>query len=76
MQLKINPSKRHKYDRTGGPATFKVNALEMIVNGQSATFVALALSIDEALIYKWKQRTKGWTPRGKKNITLRAKLRI
>lgn len=31
----------------------------MIANGQSVAYVAQALGISEALIYKWKQRTKG-----------------
>lgn len=48
MQPKNNSSNRRKYD-----ATFK------IANGQSVAYVARALGISEALIYKWKQRTKG-----------------
>lgn len=31
----------------------------MIINGQSVAYVSQALGISEALIYKWKQRTKG-----------------
>ena len=31
----------------------------MIANGQSVAYVAQALGISEALIYKWKQRNKG-----------------
>ena len=31
----------------------------MITNGQSVAYVSQALGISEALIYKWKQRTKG-----------------
>lgn len=30
----------------------------MIANGQSVAYVAQALGISEAVIYKWKQRTK------------------
>jgi transposase len=31
----------------------------MIANGQTVAYVAQALGISEALIYKWKQRTQG-----------------
>ena len=54
MQPKNKPIKRRKYD-----ATFKADVLKMIANGQSVAYVAQALGISEALIYKWKQRTKG-----------------
>ncbi|QJW90834.1 transposase [Spirosoma taeanense] len=54
MQLKNKPINRRKYD-----ATFKADVLKMIANGQSVAYVAQALGISEALIYKWKQRTKG-----------------
>lgn len=54
MQPKNKPLKRRKYD-----ATFKADVLKMIANGQSVPYVAQALGISEALIYKWKQRTKG-----------------
>ncbi|UHG94984.1 transposase [Spirosoma oryzicola] len=54
MQPKNKPLKRRKYD-----ATFKADVLKMIANGQSVTYVAQALGISEALIYKWKQRTNG-----------------
>ncbi|MGA0558322.1 transposase [Larkinella sp. VNQ87] len=51
MQPKNNSVKRRKYD-----ASFKADVLKMITNGQSVTYVAQALGISEALIYKWKQR--------------------
>ncbi|GAB3960292.1 hypothetical protein GCM10028805_57630 [Spirosoma harenae] len=51
MQPKNKPLKRRKYDRTGGPATFKADVLKMIANGQSVPYVAQALGISEALIY-------------------------
>lgn len=54
MQPKNKPLKRRKYD-----TTFKADVLKMIDNGQSVTYVAQALGISEALIYKWKQRNKG-----------------
>lgn len=54
MQPKNKPLKRRKYD-----TTFKTDVLKMIANGQSVAYVAQALGISEALIYKWKQRTKG-----------------
>lgn len=54
MQPKNKPLKRRKYD-----ATFKADVLKMIASGQSVAYVAQALGISEALIYKWKQRTKG-----------------
>ena len=54
MQPKNKPLKRRKYD-----ATFKADVLKMIANGQSVPYVAQALGISEALIYKWKQRNKG-----------------
>jgi len=54
MQPKNQPLKRRKYD-----ATFKADVLKMVTNGQSVAYVAQALGISEALIYKWKQRTKG-----------------
>ncbi|MFC5413195.1 transposase [Larkinella bovis] len=54
MQPKNTPLKRRKYD-----ATFKADVLKMIANGQSVPYVAQALGISEALIYKWKQRSKG-----------------
>ena len=57
MQPQNKPLRRRKYDRTGGPATFKADVLKMIANGQSVA--AQALGISEALIYKWKQRNKG-----------------
>ena len=41
------------------PANFKADVLKMVTNGQSVPYVAQALGISEALIYKWKQRTKG-----------------
>lgn len=50
----IQSSNRRKYD-----ATFKADVIKMIANGQSVAYVAQALGISEALIYKWKQRTKG-----------------
>jgi len=54
MQPKNQPLRRRKYD-----ATFKADVLKMIDNGQSVPYVAQALGISEALIYKWKQRNKG-----------------
>jgi len=51
MQPKNKSSNRRKYD-----ATFKADVLKMITNGQSVAYVAQALGISEALIYKWKQR--------------------
>jgi transposase-like protein len=51
MQLKNNPLKRRKYDRTGGPAHFKADVLKMIANGQSVAYVAQALGLSEALVY-------------------------
>ncbi|MVM33186.1 transposase [Spirosoma sp. HMF4905] len=54
MQPKNKPVKRRKYD-----ATFKADVLKMIANGQSVAYIAQALGISEALIYKWKQRNKG-----------------
>lgn len=54
MQPKNKPLKRRKYD-----TTFKADVLKMIANGQSVAYVAQALGISEALIYKWKQRHKG-----------------
>ncbi|UFH57742.1 transposase [Spirosoma sp. KNUC1025] len=54
MQPKNQPLKRRKYD-----AIFKADELKMVTNGQSVSYVAQALGISEALIYKWKQRTKG-----------------
>ncbi|WP_420150918.1 transposase [Spirosoma sp.] len=54
MQPKNKHPKRRKYD-----ATFKDDVLKMIANGQSVAYVAQALGISEALIYKWKQRIKG-----------------
>ena len=54
MQPKNKPIKRRKYD-----ATFKADVLKMIANGQTVAYVSQALGISEALIYKWKQRTKG-----------------
>jgi transposase len=54
MQPKNKSLRRCKYD-----ATFKADVLKMIDNGQSVAYVAQALGISEALIYKWKQRTKG-----------------
>ncbi len=54
MQPQNKPLKRRKYD-----ATFKADVLKMIANGQSVAYVAQALGISEALIYKWKQRNKG-----------------
>ncbi|MBD2705794.1 transposase [Spirosoma sp. BT702] len=54
MQPKNKSLKRRKYD-----ATFKADVLKMIANGQTVAYVAQALGISEALIYKWKQRTKG-----------------
>ncbi|UFH57259.1 transposase [Spirosoma sp. KNUC1025] len=59
MQPKNKPLKRRKYSPTGGPATFKDDVLKMIANGQSVPYLAQALGISEALIYKWTQRTKG-----------------
>lgn len=53
MQPKNKPINRRKYD-----ATFKADVLKMIANGQSVAYVAQALGISEALIYKWKQRMK------------------
>jgi len=53
MQPKNKLVKRRKYD-----ATFKADVLKMIANGQSVAYVAQALGISEALIYKWKQRMK------------------
>jgi hypothetical protein len=50
MPPKNNPIIRRKYDRTGGPATFKADVLKMITNGQSVAYVAQALGISEALI--------------------------
>lgn len=54
MQPTNKPLKRRKYD-----ATFKADVLKRIANGQSVPYVAQALGISEALIYKWKQRNKG-----------------
>ena len=54
MQPQNKPLKRRKYD-----AIFKADVLKMIANGQSVAYVAQALGISEALIYKWKQRNKG-----------------
>lgn len=54
MHSKRQSLKRRKYD-----ADFKAEVLKMITNGQSVAYVSQALSISEALIYKWKQRTKG-----------------
>lgn len=54
MQPKKHSLIRRKYD-----ADFKAEVLKMISNGQSVAYVAQALGISEALIYKWKQRTKG-----------------
>ncbi len=54
MQPKNNSLKRRKYD-----AHFKADVLKMIASGQSVPYVAQALGISEALIYKWKQRAKG-----------------
>ncbi|WP_028523151.1 transposase [Runella limosa] len=54
MQSKRQSLKRRKYD-----ADFKAEVLKMITNGQSVAYVSQALGISEALIYKWKQRTKG-----------------
>lgn len=54
MQPKNKPQKRRKYDQI-----FKDDVLKMIANGQSVPYVAQALGISEALIYKWKQRIKG-----------------
>lgn len=54
MQPKNNPLKRRKYD-----ADFKADVLRMVNNGQSVPYIAQALGISEALIYKWKQRMKG-----------------
>lgn len=54
IQPKKDSFKRRKYD-----ADFKAEVLKMISNGQSVAYVAQALGISEALIYKWKQRTKG-----------------
>ncbi len=54
MQPKNKPLQRRKYD-----TTFKADVLKMIANGQSVNYVAQALGISEALIYKWKQRAKG-----------------
>ncbi|WP_460966063.1 transposase, partial [Spirosoma litoris] len=56
--------KRRKYD-----AAFKADVLKMIANGQSVTYVAQALGISEALIYKWKQRN---TRDGKNHISSQA----
>lgn len=54
MQAKNKPQKRRKYGQT-----FKDEVLKMIANGQSVPYVAQALGISEALIYKWNQRIKG-----------------
>lgn len=54
MQPKNNSLKRRKYD-----VHFKADVLKMIASGQGVPYVAQALGISEALIYKWKQRAKG-----------------
>jgi transposase len=62
---------RRKYDEQ-----FKLNAVKMVENGQSARSVAQSLGINEGLLHKWKSaRNRNRTELEAENAKLKAQLR-